>query len=379
FDVLVLRAGFNNTWIHWNPQQRAGAQYLHDQFCRDTQLAMGQHSAHGRFVHLYLNGLYWGLYNLTERPNAPFAASYLGGDREEYDALNAENTLDGDRNAWNTLLGLANAGVAGEAEYQAIQQYLDVPNLIDYMILNFYAGNQDWPSHNWYVVRKREPGAGFKFFSWDAERTLEDPASNRTGVSDDGTPARLYSRLRSNPEFRLLFADHLHRHLQAGGALAPASIEERYRTRAAEIDKAVAAESARWGDYRRDVHPYSSGPYLLYTRDDHWLVELDRLVNAYFPARTATLLGQLKSIGLYPAAGAPVFSLPGGSINPGFLLTLSLPAGAAGSIYHTLDGSDPRVYLSGDVAETASAYAGPIALGDTTLVRARTLQGSTWS
>ena len=48
------------------------------------------------------------------------------------------------------------------------------------MLLNFYVGNDDWDGHNWYAGRKREPGAGYQFFSWDAERSLEGPLSFET-------------------------------------------------------------------------------------------------------------------------------------------------------------------------------------------------------
>ena len=56
----------------------------------------GRTASHGDYAHLYVNGIYWGLYNPTERPTAAFAASYLGGDRDEYDALNDGVVLDGD-------------------------------------------------------------------------------------------------------------------------------------------------------------------------------------------------------------------------------------------------------------------------------------------
>jgi hypothetical protein len=379
FDALVLRAGYNNSWIHWAPDQRARADYVRDQWAKDTQLAMGQLSGHGIFVNLYLNGLYWGLFNLVERPEASFAASYLGGEKEDYDALNAENTLDGDRIAWNTLLGIAAGSLATEGAYQAIQKYLDVPNLIDYLILNVYAANQDWPSHNWYVVRRREPGAGYRFFSWDAERILEDPGSNSTGVADEGTPAKLYAQLRANPEFRLLFADHLHRHLLGAGALAPEQAADRFSARAGQIDLAVVCESARWGDYRRDVHQYSSGPYELYLRDLHWQREWDRLLAQYFPQRTNTVLAQFRAAGLYPGVGAPTFSRDGGTVPPGTSLTMSLPPGAMGAIYYTTDGSDPRIYGTGAVSGSALAYGGPVTIADYLRVKARILQGSIWS
>jgi len=62
----------------------------------------------------------------------------------------------------------------------------------------------------------------------------------------------------------------------------------------------VIAESARWGDYRRDAHPYKTGPYELYTRDDHWRPEIDRLLKEYFPKRTEAVIKQFRETRLYP-------------------------------------------------------------------------------
>jgi len=61
----------------------------------------------------------------------------------------------------------------------------------------------------------------------------------------------------------------------------------------------MVAESARWGDYRRDVHPYKQPPYELYTRDQHWRPEVKRLLEEYFPKRSGKVLEQLQKVGLY--------------------------------------------------------------------------------
>ena len=58
------------------------------------------------------------------------------------------------------------------------------------------------------------------------------------------------------------------------------------------------AESARWGDYRRDAHSYKEGPYELYTRDGHWRPEVKRLLTEFFPGRTTRFLEQLIEVGL---------------------------------------------------------------------------------
>jgi len=76
FDTIQLRGGFNNTWTHWASNQRTRTQYIRDQWMRDCLTEMGHEDAgQGFFVHLYLNGIYWGLYNLHERPIASHYAA----------------------------------------------------------------------------------------------------------------------------------------------------------------------------------------------------------------------------------------------------------------------------------------------------------------
>ena len=382
FDTIVLRAHYNNTWFHHNEagseDQRARAQYVRDQWARDLQLAMGQSSAHGFHVHLYLNGLYWGLYNVCERPEASFAASYFGGEKGDYDALNSGVAVDGDTVAWNTMMALANAGLSTPQAYADIQKYLDVDNLIDYMILNHLIGNHDWDHHNWYASRKRASVAGFRFFSWDAEHAAEDVNESRSiNYNNDGNPSRLFQKLRENAEFRVRFGDRVERHFFGDGALTPAKLAVLYNARASAIETAVIAESARWGDYRRDVHPRGS-PLDLYTRDKYWLPELNRLRSDYFPSRTGVVLGQYRGIQLFPTLSAPVFGQNGGRIAPGFRLAMTNPNGS-GTVYYTLDGSDPRLE-GGAISARAQAYTAPVALTAlATVVKARIRQGSSWS
>ena len=359
---MILRAGFNNTWHRGSSGEEQRAQYLRDQFMHDSQLAMGDASPHGTFVHLYLNGLYWGIYNVVERPSAPFASAYYGGDKDEWDALNSypRNVVDGTATAWLNAHSIANGGVADQAGYDALSEYVDIPNLINYMLVNFYGGNQDWDDHNWYSARRRLPGEGYKFFSWDAERSLESTTgSNRTGINQSNKPSRLYAQLRANPEFRMLFADHAHRHMFNGGALTPEKTRARYQKLATFIDRAIVGESARWGDSKRGTP---------YTRNNEWVAERNRLLNSYFPQRTSVVLGFLRGADLYPDTDAPVFSQHGGHIASTTLLSMS---GADGVVYYTTDGSDPRLQ-GGDINPAARIYDGSST--STTLVSA----GSVW-
>jgi hypothetical protein len=90
FNALVLRANAVDSWANseqdWNHSidgelrwYRARASYVRDQWMRDAQVAQGQPAGHGRFVHLYLNGFYWGIYNLIERLDEKFAHHQFRG------------------------------------------------------------------------------------------------------------------------------------------------------------------------------------------------------------------------------------------------------------------------------------------------------------
>ena len=398
FNTIILRAGFGNTWIHWSQSERSMAQYLRDRWTKDTQRAMGHYSSHGNYAHLYINGLYWGIYNPSERMDSNFAESYLYGNAQDYDVIkDYAEAVDGDITSWNTLLAMANAGLKQNKEYQIIrgnnpdgtpnpeiQAMVDVVSLADYMILNFYGGNWDWDHHNWVAIRNRvSPGKGFRFFCWDAEHMVESVTANILSENNDKCPSRLFQQLCQNDDFRRLFADRVQKFCFNNGALTPSSSAARWSFRAGQIDKAVIAESARWGDYRRDVHQYqTSGPFDLYTREDHWLPQMNYMLNTYFPGRTDIFINQLIKANLFPSINAPVFLLNNNlfipdKIKAGDILKM---AAEPGNVWYTTDGSDPAIFNPySTVSPSAKMYTGPVVVNLSSHIKARTFYNGEWS
>ena len=306
FETLILRGGCNNSWLHWSGEERRRGDYLRDQWMRETAAAMGQPAARGQFVHVYLNGLYWGLYNLTERPSAPFLAGLQGGKSSDYDSRNSDKVLTGDTNTWGQLFAIVNAGVTNEPAWQQVTRLLDVTNFADYMLLNYYGANADWDrASNWYAGRRRDPPGGYQFLVWDGERTLEQVADDRMDFDDDQSPSRLFQKLKDNPGFRAVFAERIQCHCLGTGALTPTMAAARFRRLAKTLELAIVAESARWGSYRNDFHRYKEGPYERYTRNEHWRPEINRLLTEYFPERTAAFLRILERRGLWSPAPGP--------------------------------------------------------------------------
>lgn len=388
FNKLVLRSIPNLSWLSWNESQRQSALYMRDEFARRTQLAMGHPAAHGRFVHTYLNGLYWGIYNLVERIDGDFLADYLGGASSDWDLVSMTNgelgADEGDLIGYDEMMAIANAGVATTGAYASICEKLDVENLIDYLILTHWIQNTDWPQRNWYAARKREEGAKFIFLAWDSDVSLHSEEEDILSADLDGSPQRLFHRLSENAEFRMLYADRIHAQLHNNGALTTENATARFHALADPLELAVTAESARWGDYVRDVYQRPEvdvGLLELYTPADHWTPARDRLLAEYFPVRSATVVEQYRAAGLYPDIEPPRFSREGGKVTAGFVLELdNTPNAGIGTVYYRLDGGDPR---EPGGALSASAIDGAdlarIPLSATTRVRARVLSDSTWS
>jgi len=419
FNTFVLDLGINYWWHYIGTSsptdQRQRAQCVRDQFIADIQNATGSPCFHGRFAHVYINNLYWGICYIHERPDEDFAASYFGGDKSQYDV--AKNTtfgyqqLVGDKTAYNTLMSLCavGSGLTNNAAYEAVQQYCDVDNLIDHMIVNIWGGNTDWPQHNWYVIRKRQPGAGFKFITWDAEHTLKSASQDFTGVNFSEGPGYAYSNLQYNAEFRLRFADHLQKHLFNDGVLYsdpnptnalwnPAHPERNrpataYMKRINEITNALVAESARWGGYGITSYATNAGVVTTlitptnYTRNNQWLKELNALLGVtndtsyssytynWFPTRRSNVVQQFRNRGLFPIVAAPSFSQFGGRVVAPYSLYMTNNATNSGTIYYTTNGTDPRLYGSGTPAPGAQVFTNgvPVILNSSTDVKARLL------
>jgi hypothetical protein len=178
----------------------------------------------------------------------------------------------------------------------------------------------------------------------------------------------------------LLFADRAHKHLDNTGALSLAKEQARWQSFADKLDKGIVAESARWGD-TADATPYGNAVAAgtVFKRNPDFLTTVANVKNNHFPnlhnpANAISTIAKLKARGLYPATEAPAFSQFGGNVPSNYALTMTA---TAGTIYYTLDGTDPRQAFTGTAVGTV--YSGPVTLTQTGTVKARALNAGVWS
>ncbi|MBA7487128.1 hypothetical protein ES707_22690 [subsurface metagenome] len=317
FDRLDLHAG------HHDMSQRGF--YMSSRLTEDTMLDIGNLNPHGRFVHLYVNGVYWGQYNLHERWNADMNAQYLGREKEDYKSIKPHvnqggwgdlgEPYDGDGSAWQQVLSLRNS-------YESLKPYLDFNSYIDFMLMYMFGRSEA----EFRCVGPTGPGGGFKFWLNDADGFTRS-ASNRASGSSINGPGGIFIALfnEANPDYLTFLADRIHKHLFNDGALTSEKMTTRLLDRCNEIERAFLAEAARWG----------------YRTPSSWASARDSYINNVLLYRPASLVNELRAAGLYPATDAPEFNKHGGDVPSGFNLTMTAPANAV--VYYTVDGSDPHL------------------------------------
>ncbi len=344
FNTLHLRAGMND---HSNP-------LLKDEFVRALTLSVGIPACHGTFVHLFLNGVYKGIYNPAERVDDDFLQAYLGGG-QLWDVMGPNSAaIRGDTVAWSRLRTAARKDLSVRQNYLDVAAQMDLENFIDYLLPLIWADNDDWPHNNTRAARERLPGAKFKFYPWDAEfaftghsvsyDTLANTLSSVNPPWGTTDYQAMFNSLKRTREFKLLFADRVHRAFYNDGPMTDARIRGVYEPIRAQLAPAISG--------------------------------FNNIINTWISGRRRYVTNSFLKAGFLLSTNAPMASRNGGTVSAGFELTLS---NIVGDIWYTLDGSDPRVAFTDAVSPTARKYSKALALEQPTRLRARSTVGTNWS
>ena len=402
FGKIDLRCDQNSSWV----QTKADTTLIHEVWVRDTQRDMGQPYNKSRYYHLFLNGCYWGIYQTEERVDQKYCADTIGGEEDNFDVVRTSNTggqnyttgiVEGDTTAWSNFWHITmNEGGYGkghEDNYYRVRGlnpdgtrnpdypvYLNVTNLICYMLSAHYAIDTDGPvsasiksQNNVIGYRNRVDGdADIDGFLWnrhDAENALAHPSGKavnayltdivRLGTRDYGRtelkdfgPSMLNWELCQNAEYRRIFGDLVQKMIiSPNGAMAPKASKARYRARMAEIDDAVMAELARWGGNAN------------YERIKSWIPACEKDLS-FFDQRTPYLLQAYRDskINFFPSIdAAKVLDASSVELGDGDKRDAGsrvyLTGSNVGTVYYTTDGSDPCL-RDGSVSDKALVYSG---------------------
>lgn len=250
--------------------------------------------------------------------------------------------------------------------------YLDVDAAIDHHLINVWAFNVDALRLSGYWTKDR----GGKMFPgpiWDFDRALSstdgrdaNPKMWRSNVPDNGTDFFNYTwwnRLFLDPDFYQKYIDRW-QSLRRTGAFAPAAVNTLLDSLNSQMStEAVARDLKRWSTVPSNYvakRPWTGAYALNPVPTASQAAEVQRLKD-YLQVRATWMDTQW--------VAPPDSVTASGYVPAGTQVTLTGPA--AGTIYYTTDGSDPRP--SGGTAPAAgpTAYTGPITITANVRLRAR--------
>ena len=437
FKRIDFRCEQNNAWQNATYREGHGAKsetMINEVFSRDCQRDMGQPYNRSRYYHLFINGVYWGVYQSEERVEQNYAADYMGGDKENYDVVRTANdfgtyttgVVDGNTesgNSWDLLWKAYQGGFESDSNYNHVRgldstgvrnsKYpvlLDVTNLVCYLLTSQWGADGDSPANeggmanNIIAYRNRVDGEakrdGFQWNRHDAENTMGAPniggeyagyhrklsggwtantADLQWGSSASSAnnlnPTALHCKLMKNAAYKRTFADLVQKHLLTpGGAMTVEKNKERYNARKAEIQNAVICELARWGsDGAGNVFDY-----------DIWKKACDVDIE-FIEKRWNTDVGAnslnkgYRALGWFPSFDAPTIKDGSGNyLTDGMKyksgMSAKITAGTGTTIYYTTDGSEPA-----DGSQTCSSGETITVPEAGMTIKARAKKDSEWS
>lgn len=195
---------------------------------------------------VFINGEYWGFYNIRDRWDENWLFQEYGTNDGEYDHINADRDEpeNGDREEWQELLRFLQDHATDDPEvWDLVESKIDLDSLIDFAICESWGRNTSWRGNReWWLDHR--PGSKWRWFIPDMDRTFGNTA-DRPVLRAMMTQETTLRHLRPSPRFRNRFAQRAAAHL-AETLSAPrihALIEAAGEAAAPEIPR----QFARWG------------------------------------------------------------------------------------------------------------------------------------
>jgi len=170
----------------------------------------------GKAVHLFINGNYWGIYNIRERISIENLALRFDKKIDKITLLEdgAAELKDGDpeqKQKFDDLIAKVEEMDKVDAKlYTKIQDKIDIQSLCNYIFFETYFANNDWPNNNsiCYKIKKEK----WQWMMNDLDYSLAYPGADNVNKNmfdhlknRQAKVAILFNKLLTNKEFKSTF------------------------------------------------------------------------------------------------------------------------------------------------------------------------------
>ena len=231
YQRLILRAAGDDNYPAAHHSANAGSAHIRDAYVHDLAERGGLHLDVRRSEKciIYLNGQYWGVYDLRERPDEhDYTEYYYGQDKyniqfiKTWGATWAEYGGQQALNDWGDLYDfILDNSMADPANFHFVADQYDYASLVDYVIVNSFSVCSDWLNWNtgwWRGFNPEGEHQKWGYILWDNDATFAhyinytnipdtspyaEPCNPEllSGWSDPEGHIKVLNKLRQNPDF----------------------------------------------------------------------------------------------------------------------------------------------------------------------------------
>lgn len=249
FKVFLLRNNGSNF----------GQDYIRDRLASSVSEGLGVDYQRGRFAVVYYNGEYYGIHSIRERSTEYYFETHYGLDPDEIDLLKADNSVSaGSATDYVALMDwLETHHLKSDKDYDYVKSQIDVDNLMNYMQVELYSNNRDWPSNNLKKWRGTNPKTLWKWFLYDMDFGMGNNFSQYTNnifefaLAENGETwpngpesTLLFRRMFENADFKAAFINRMAALLQMN--FESSRVLARIKNMMAEIESEIPRDQKRW-------------------------------------------------------------------------------------------------------------------------------------
>ena len=213
-----------------------------------------------RPVVVYINGSYYGLYNMREKLNGDYIESKFG--YESYDLIKYASANTGSINGYNKIVNYINShNVKKKDVYEYIKSQIDVQELCNYLIVESYYANTDQGNIRYWKGKNGK----WRWMLYDLDWSLYNtsysfgyPVVNgpNPAVTSLGSLYQIGRKLYQNSEFRELYISTFAYHLK--NTWNPSRMNKIVDELANEIRSEMPYHISRWNDKPGSVKAWNN-------------------------------------------------------------------------------------------------------------------------
>lgn len=119
----------------------------------------------------YINGEYWGIYNIREKISEHYIANRHGIDPDNIDMLEGNmKVVHGDAQHYTELINyISNHDMSTDEAYSYVDSTIDLDNCLLYWAAQAYYNSQDWPANNLKYWRERSQNGKWRWLLFDLD------------------------------------------------------------------------------------------------------------------------------------------------------------------------------------------------------------------